>query len=133
MWVSNPVHQLEALSIYWRWTLQVKGKGISPILENSAKVTRNEFLESLNFWVSGNSRRSPQFPCPRCYIFLMNGNSFSSPSELFHVFSLPQFMILFPFSPNPPLSNPSPSLPLSGVIISFPLLSGIEVSSLGHF
>jgi hypothetical protein len=43
------------------------------------------------------------------------------------------YLILFPFSSLPPLSHPGPSLPLPPVIISFPLLSGTETSSLGHF
>jgi len=44
-----------------------------------------------------------------------------------------QYLILFPFSCPPLLSHPGPSRSLSPMIISFPLLNGIEISSLGPF
>jgi hypothetical protein len=118
LWISNPVSPLEALSISWRWTIQVP------------------FPQCWAFWL-----RSPQWVLslsPPRSLVLSRGSPHLplTKAVYFHSFSWPSGL---PFCPLPhhiwscSLFFPSPSLPLPPVIISFPFLSGIEDSSPGHF
>jgi hypothetical protein len=68
-WVGGPIRQQGAMSIYWRWSLQV----LSPLcwvfqLMSFLLGPGNLLLP----WHLGLCSGSPQFPIPHCYIFLFN-------------------------------------------------------------
>jgi hypothetical protein len=121
-WISNSAPPLGALSIYWRLTLQVPSLQCWAIWLRSPPMNPESVI-SPGFLVL--SRGSPHLPPPEAAYF----HSFSWSYGLL----LCPHLILFPLSSLFSLTSPGPSLPLPPVIISFPLLNGIEASSLGPF
>ena len=129
MWDGNLNSPLNALSFYWRWTLQVPSPHCWAFHLKSLTLSPESFSPSKSLV---HSTVSPHLPPPKIAYF----HSFCRPSGLHSCFPTPspQYLITFSF---PPLLFPTqvpPSLyPPIPVIAFFSLPSRIEVSSLGPF
>jgi hypothetical protein len=120
-WFGDPIPSLVALSIYWRWSLQVASSHCCSFCVSSPMLSPGSFSHLMSL---GLSRGSPQMPPPDA----ANFHSFSWPSGLRSCFLTYVLLLLYPF-----FSYPSTSLPLPQVIVLFPFLSEIEASSFASF
>jgi hypothetical protein len=113
LWDGSPIPSLDALSFYWRWTLQV------PSPHCWAFHPRSLPWDSLTSQVSGTFSSIPHFLTPKIACF----HSFCWPSGL-QSFSKTQYLIMFPSSPPCTISYAEASLTLTfcphAVIVFFP-------------
>jgi hypothetical protein len=117
-WVVGSIPLLGSLSIYWRWSPQVLSPHCWAFQVRSSPLSYESLSHSRSLGLSiALPRQSPA----AAYFYL-----FSWPSGLLS--SLPLFLTLPLFPLLPPPTKVPPSLCLSWLL--FPLLSGIETSSL---
>ena len=117
-WLGGPLPQLGAMNIYWRWSLQVPSSHSWAFCLRSSPLSPGSLSHPRSLELS----RVPPNYTPAYF----HSNFWPSLSYL------PSYLILPPlFSLPHPLSHPDPCLPLPPVMIWFPLLRRIKVSTLG--
>ena len=104
-WVGGPIPQMGAMSIYWRWSLQVLS------LLCWVFQLKSSLLGPGNVSLLGLYSGYPQFPISHCYTPLFN------------------FLTLCTFSQSPPTSDPIPPFPST----SFLTPNSLPPSSSSHF